>query len=207
MEKGIPKQHLEKIYTGGITEDIQTQTVKMWAESVADWWLWQEQGAWGFTRMGLPADTQKPKNPWLILGGPVGSGKTQLATLASTSFSNSIHGATGVILSGWMDSHRLTTMARSSRWMEDGLGKYLQYPLLVIDDLGTETLTDSGTTLAKLDEIINVRWGNQSPTIITTNLTPKLWAIRYGQRIASRLADLSRLVVVGPRSRRREIQR
>ncbi len=57
--------------------------------------------------------------------------------------------------------------------------------LLIIDDLGTESITS--ITISDLFNIINTRSLNQTSTIISTNLSPKDWRERYSERIVSRV--------------------
>ncbi len=57
--------------------------------------------------------------------------------------------------------------------------------LLVLDDLGAESLHDAWRPL--LDELIDVRYGEKRKTIITTNLDSKGFRARYGERIADRI--------------------
>ena len=63
--------------------------------------------------------------------------------------------------------------------------KYLEADLLIIDDLGTETVTQF--TLACLYNIINSRQNAGRPTIINTNLGDGELQDRYNDRIVSRL--------------------
>ncbi len=66
----------------------------------------------------------------------------------------------------------------------------LNVDLLIIDDLGTETVNDY--KIEELFNIINTRLLNQNhkitKTIISTNLTPEELFQRYTPRIGSRLA-------------------
>ena len=66
----------------------------------------------------------------------------------------------------------------------------LNVDLLIIDDLGTETVNDY--KIEELFNIINTRLLNQNhkitKTIISTNLTPEELLQRYTPRIGSRLA-------------------
>ena len=58
--------------------------------------------------------------------------------------------------------------------------------LLIIDDLGTERLTDF--TEMQLYNILQERMNKQKPIIITTNLTIAEMKNSYGERILSRIA-------------------
>ncbi len=72
--------------------------------------------------------------------------------------------------------------------------------LLVLDDLGAELLHDGWRPM--LDELIDIRWGNQKRTIITTNLDAATFKTRYGERIADRIRDDGFVEKCGDQSRR-----
>lgn len=65
--------------------------------------------------------------------------------------------------------------------------------LLVVDDLGTESVYNN-VTVNYLYQLICERVN--SPMIFTSNLSPKDVEIRYGQRISSRLADKNSSFVI-----------
>lgn len=117
----------------------------------------------------------------LFMGAP-GLGKTHL-TLAIVS---------GVVEKGYMPfygpAENLFTLVSSERFSGENKGSYqamLESDLLVIDDLGTELLTEFSKSV--FYNIVNSRLLSKKPTIINTNLTMKEIASRYGERIASRL--------------------
>ena len=62
----------------------------------------------------------------------------------------------------------------------------LETPLLVIDDLVAEKVTD--WSRAVLFSVLNDRINNKMPTIVTSNLTPAEISEVLGERIGSRLA-------------------
>jgi DNA replication protein DnaC len=65
-------------------------------------------------------------------------------------------------------------------------GKILNYAgLLIIDDFGTEKLTD--WVEESIYSIINQRYENVYPTIFTSNLEPSKLVEKYGDRIVSRI--------------------
>ncbi len=68
----------------------------------------------------------------------------------------------------------------------DALISLLECDLLILDDLGTEFLTQFTTSV--LYNIINTRYINSRPTIISSNLTPRELEERYGQQLFSRFA-------------------
>ena len=63
--------------------------------------------------------------------------------------------------------------------------RYLECELLIIDDLGTEIVTNR--SLSYLYNIINTRINKNLPTLISTNLSAKELEGLYNQRIVSRL--------------------
>jgi len=62
--------------------------------------------------------------------------------------------------------------------------------LLVIDDLGMEYADAKGNFLADLDALVDARYRDELPTVITTNLTAPMFRERYGRRIRDRIAGL-----------------
>ncbi len=68
----------------------------------------------------------------------------------------------------------------------DTLISLIECDLLILDDLGTEFLTQFTTSV--LYNIINTRYINSRPTIISSNLTPRELEERYGQQLFSRFA-------------------
>lgn len=74
----------------------------------------------------------------------------------------------------------------------DLIKNYTAVPLLVVDDLGSEKTTDWVRQI--LYQIIDERWIEQKPIIVTSNLKPKELEARFEERIASRIAALCRLV-------------
>ncbi|MDR2657328.1 MAG: ATP-binding protein [Oscillospiraceae bacterium] len=61
-------------------------------------------------------------------------------------------------------------------------------PLLMIDDLGTEPMQEN-LTVTQLFSLLNERGARRQHTIVSTNLTPKELALRYTERVFSRLFD------------------
>ena len=74
--------------------------------------------------------------------------------------------------------------------------KYLECDLLIIDDLGTEFVTQFSTSC--LYNLINTRINKGLPFIISSNLTNKQLLDTYDSRIVSRIIGSSSLVFVFP---------
>ena len=77
----------------------------------------------------------------------------------------------------------------------DIIGRYSRLPFLVLDDLGAEKTTEWSITTLYL--IIDRRYRNMRPTIITTNLSLEQIAAALSERISSRLASGKVLLLTG----------
>jgi DNA replication protein DnaC len=94
-------------------------------------------------------------------------------------------------------------LARFSRYDERQMDELLRAGRLVIDDLGAEFLDVKGSFLSLLDEVVNERYANRRPTVLTTNLGVLAFKERYGERIADRIVEAGRFVSLGNESMRR----
>lgn len=128
----------------------------------------------------------------LVFGGSVGTGKTHLAAAIAQH-----------VLINHLDSVKFGTMAslltqikdtydQNSKYSEQTVMSQLtRFKLLVIDDLGKESPTP--WVQEKLFEIINARYEDNKPTIITTNTTLSVIEKRYGANgpaIVSRILEM-----------------
>jgi len=96
--------------------------------------------------------------------------------------------------------------ARLSRWERydvKEMDRLLQSARLVIDDLGVEFQDSKGNFMAILDEVIDTRYDESRPTVITTNLDADAFKSRYGERIADRIRESGKFVSLGNASLRR----
>lgn len=74
-------------------------------------------------------------------------------------------------------------------------------PLLALDDLGSESVTD--WVRDRLYVLLNTRWNSGAPMIVTTNCTPPVIKERIGAAGLSRLAMCRhRIEITGPDGRR-----
>jgi len=155
---------------------------------------------------GLPPDKQAnlrwayeearsfAENPkgWLILRGGFGCGKTHLAAAIANFCIERGVAVLFATVPDLLDHLRATFAPNSSVLYDSRFDEVRTAPVLILDDLGTE----SGTSWAqeKLFQIINYRYNAQLPTVITTN--HELEEIPL--RLRSRLVDfgLARVVAI-----------
>lgn len=131
----------------------------------------------------------------VFLTGKPGCGKTHLAAAAIKAT------APGSLFCG---SSALLEDIRAS--FESGgrglLERAKSAPLLALDDLGSEAVTD--WVRDRLYSLLNTRWDACLPLIVTTNRSPHEIAERIGESAASRItgACAHRIEVIGPDRRR-----
>lgn len=133
----------------------------------------------------------------VLLLGPVGVGKTFAALAAARD-----RHAEGDTVAFWpvvelLDALRPSAnVARSPADHDDVAGAYT-VGVLVLDDLGAERPTE--WTAERLYALINRRWLEERPTIVTSNLAPDVLREAIGERMYSRIADGAvGLHLVGP---------
>ena len=124
---------------------------------------------------------------WIVLCGDVGNGKTHLATAIAIECMEknmSVYCASVPILLDMLKAgfHSDVDGDRS----EDRAKELATCDLLVLDDLGAEKTSD--WTTERLFTIMNERWTNQLPMVVTTNLN-LYEPSDLSPRILSRLTD------------------
>jgi DNA replication protein DnaC len=135
---------------------------------------------------------------WLLLQGGYGCGKTHLAA-AIANFTVSLGVPTLFItVPDLLDALRFTYSCEESTF-EQRFEEIRQTPLLIMDDFGTQNATSWAQE--KLFQILNYRYINRLPLVVTTNLLLE----QIEGRIRSRLEDpelVTRVFIQAPDYRR-----
>lgn len=120
---------------------------------------------------------------WLLFQGGYGCGKTHLAAAIANFRIGLGHPTLFINVADLLDHLRATFNPSSNITYDKQFELIRTIPLLILDDLGTQSNTD--WSKEKLFQIFNHRYSNQLPTVITTNLELE----EIEPRIRSRLVD------------------
>jgi DNA replication protein DnaC len=131
---------------------------------------------------------QEPGHRWLFLHGPVGTGKTHLA-VAIARYAMDTHRMSVyfAVVPDLLDHLRATFDPTSGSAYDDRFASIRTAQLLVLDDLGTENTTPWARE--KLYQIVNHRYIEQLPTVVTTNVDINREKSKIDERILSRILD------------------
>lgn len=127
---------------------------------------------------------QEPGHQWLFLHGPCGTGKTHLG-VAIAKYAMKWHNMSVyfAVVPDLLDHLRATFDPSSGTAYDERFTTIRNAHLLVLDDLGTENATPWAKE--KLYQIINHRYMEQLPTVITSNVDQR----KVEDRIMSRILD------------------
>lgn len=120
---------------------------------------------------------------WMVFMGPYGCGKTHLAAAIANYRASQGYPVMFVVVSDLMDHLRATFNPRSTVSYDRRFEEIRSAPLLVLDDLGMESMTP--WVKEKLYQLINVRYNGRMPTVITTASSLD----ELDERMRSRLGD------------------
>lgn len=133
----------------------------------------------------------------LLLLGPVGTGKSH-AAVAALSWCHFVQGkhVTFAPVVEVLDA------LRPGREDDDTARALRSVGVLVLDDLGAEK--PSEWTAEQLYGIVNRRWLDEKPTIVTSNAEPEVLRSALDPRLASRLVHDATAIVMRGKDRRRK---
>lgn len=137
--------------------------------------------------------------PSLLLIGATGTGKTYTAYAAVRALTASGVGCPWLAVTAADLYARLRPRHRVDP--ETEFEKYLTAGLLVLDDLGAAKGSEWNEEINY--RLINHRYENELPTLITSNVPPKDLANAMGERVASRLREMAQRVVLRGEDRRK----
>jgi DNA replication protein DnaC len=122
---------------------------------------------------------------WLTLTGTYGCGKTHLAAAIANRQADQGYPVLFVLVPDLLDHLRATFNPQSTTTFDKRLEEIRRAPLLVLDDLGTESATPWARE--KLYQIFDYRYNARLPTVITT-ATP---IEEIDPRLATRMLDVT----------------
>ena len=127
----------------------------------------------------------------LLLTGKSGLGKTYLLQAIAHRVTERGYGVQ------YISAYRLFELMRKAYFENNSelLQPWMEAPLLLIDDLGTEPLMEN-ITVTQLFNLLNERQNAGRHTVLSTNLSLSEIKSRYTERIASRLMDESKCRIV-----------
>lgn len=128
-------------------------------------------------------DYAKRPQGWLVLFGNYGVGKTHLAAAIANYALKRQMQVLFTIVPDLLDHLRSTFGPSSEVQYDDRFELIRTVPLLILDDLGTENTTPWARE--KLFQIMNYRYNDALPTVITSNRKPE----DIDPRIFSRMSD------------------
>jgi DNA replication protein DnaC len=125
---------------------------------------------------------EKPKG-WMVMMGTYGSGKTHLAAAIANYRAGLGDPPLFVMVPDLLDHLRATFSPHSNTTFDRRFDEIRTAPLLVLDDLGTQSMTP--WVREKLYQLFNYRYNAELPTVITTSDSLD----EMDARIRSRLLD------------------
>lgn len=128
----------------------------------------------------------------LMLIGNTGTGKTHLGAAIANNVIAQGYRAVFTLASSMIDDIRNTWGGRGIE--SDAVKKFVNPDLLIIDDVGSSADTDSVRDL--FFKVINARYEQVKPTIITSNLTIEEFENAVGSRVVDRMREAHGMSVV-----------
>lgn len=177
---------LEALRAKGAT-DLYLQR---WAGRIPNRFIWAQLDKVAEQHPSVIADltawSEDPAGRNLVMLGPVGTGKSYAAVAACRPACSAGLGVQFLPVDELLDLLR-------PGGPEGALYDLADIDRLIVDDIGAERETD--WTADRLFALINRRWLEELPTIVTSNLEPAALEQRVGPRLFSRLVGNDALVL------------
>lgn len=143
-------------------------------------------------------DYRRGNRGGLVILGPTGTGKTWIA--AATARLLLVEDTVPVTFTTVADFLEALRPSARVPGVDPDMMQYALAPVLVLDDLGMEKLTEWGEE--QLHRLAHERNANNRPTIVTSNLYGPEIRARYDERTVERLFAGSRLITLDGETRR-----
>lgn len=189
LQSSCKRSRLPAKYAGKTFADYQVTADNREAVQKARWYI-----------------SEKP-NKGLYLYGGAGTGKTFLASLIAREFILHYRNVIFGDFPGLLGDLKATFDKGTT---EDLLNHYIDCDLLVLDDLGTEQVSDWSASI--LYRLVNDRYNSDKPLIVTSNYDLQGLSRRLstplddflGKRIVSRLKEMTYPAFLGTNDRRKQ---
>ena len=126
---------------------------------------------------------------WLVFTGIYGAGKTHLAAAIANYRVERGHPALFIVVPDLLDHLRATFNPHSTTSFDKRFEEVRRAPLLILDDLGTESATPWARE--KLYQIFDYRYNARLPTVITTALNIE----KIDPYLRARMLDVARCTI------------
>ncbi|ADQ06103.1 AAA ATPase central domain protein [Caldicellulosiruptor hydrothermalis 108] len=145
-------------------------------------------------------EEMKKQNVGLLFYGPPGTGKTFLAFCIANYLIERFYPVIAVSMIGFLAKLKQLYSLSSGEMEIEVLNNFKNADLIVLDDLGAESST--GWAVEKLYMLVDMRYRDEKPLIVTTNYGLEELKEKLGIRIFDRLIEMCCPVEIGGTSRR-----
>ncbi len=123
----------------------------------------------------------------LVLMGNPGVGKTHLACAVAHEVIAAKQYVVYFSMTDFLEIARIRSLELTDEARREYVNEILNAPLLILDDVGNEKITDF--SIQELTALLNHRLNNGLPLLVTTNLNEEEFQEFYGARVVSRLMN------------------
>lgn len=139
-----------------------------------------------------PATAESTPRNSIVLSGPVGTGKTGLVAAAINALALGSHRPLYTRVQDLLTSLKALMNNDKGETPDMLLDKVKRAPTLVLDEFTTNQTTDWRRD--QIEELIRFRYGNNLPTLVTTNSTRETVEVEWGLRTATALFAMAHWV-------------